>query len=46
MLRDGAAVDESRARTRVDEILGTIASSAIELLGGPDRELSDRGRLS
>jgi predicted RNA-binding Zn ribbon-like protein len=38
-LRNGAAVDESRARTRVDEILGTIAASAIELLGGPDREL-------
>ena len=38
-LRDGAAVDESRARTRADEILGAIAASAIELLGGPDREL-------
>jgi predicted RNA-binding Zn ribbon-like protein len=38
-LRDGAAVDESRARTRADEILGAIAGSAIELLGGSDREL-------
>ena len=38
-LRGGAAVDESRARTRGDETLGVIASSAIELLGGSDREL-------
>ena len=38
-LRDGAAVDESRARTRADDVLGAIAASAIELLGGPDRRL-------
>jgi predicted RNA-binding Zn ribbon-like protein len=38
-LRDGATVDGSRARTRADEVLGAIAASAIELLGGPDREL-------
>src|SRR5262245_25754005 len=36
-LRDGIAVVESRARTRADEVLGAIAASAIELLGGPDR---------
>ena len=38
-LRDGTAVDESRARTRADDVLGAIATSAIELLGGPDRGL-------
>jgi predicted RNA-binding Zn ribbon-like protein len=31
-------VVESEARDRVDAILGAIAASAIELLGGPDRE--------
>ena len=38
-LRAGSAVDESRARTRADEVLGAIATSAIELLGSSDREL-------
>ena len=33
------AVVESRARTRVDAILGAVAAAAVELLGGPDREL-------
>ena len=33
------AVVETRARTRVDAILGAVAASAVELLGGPDREL-------
>ena len=38
-LRESASVLESRARNRVDEILGAIAASAVELVGGPDREL-------
>lgn len=33
------AVVESRASNRVDTILGAIAASAVELLGGADREL-------
>jgi predicted RNA-binding Zn ribbon-like protein len=37
--RPGLAVVESHASTRVDAILGAIASSAVTLLGGPDREL-------
>jgi predicted RNA-binding Zn ribbon-like protein len=36
-LRGDAAVVESRARTRGDEILGAIAASAVRLVGGPDR---------
>jgi predicted RNA-binding Zn ribbon-like protein len=32
------AVVESRARTRVDATFGAIAASAVEVLGGPDRE--------
>jgi predicted RNA-binding Zn ribbon-like protein len=37
-LRDGAVV-ESRLGSPEDAILGAIAASAVELLGGPDREL-------
>jgi predicted RNA-binding Zn ribbon-like protein len=38
-LRAPGVVDvESTARTRADAILGAIAASAVELLGGPDRE--------
>ncbi|MGH3079796.1 MAG: CGNR zinc finger domain-containing protein [Gaiellaceae bacterium] len=33
------AVVEARASTPVDAILGAIATSAVELLGGPQREL-------
>jgi predicted RNA-binding Zn ribbon-like protein len=36
--RAGAVV-ESRARNRVDGVLGAIAASAVELLGGPDRRV-------
>ena len=32
-------VVESRAHTSVDEVLGAIAASAVELLGGPDRRV-------
>ena len=35
----GRAVVESRAGSRVDAILGAIAASAVELLGGPERDL-------
>jgi predicted RNA-binding Zn ribbon-like protein len=38
-LRDEAVAVESCASSRVDAILGAIASSAVELLGSPDREL-------
>jgi predicted RNA-binding Zn ribbon-like protein len=34
-----AVVAESRASTPVDATLGAIAAAAVELLGGPDREL-------
>jgi predicted RNA-binding Zn ribbon-like protein len=33
-----SAVVDSQASTRADAILGAIATSAVELLGGPDRE--------
>jgi predicted RNA-binding Zn ribbon-like protein len=36
--RAGAVV-ESRAKNRVDGVLGAIAASAAELLGGPDRRV-------
>lgn len=35
----GATVVESRAGSPEDAILGAIAISAVELLGGPDRDL-------
>jgi predicted RNA-binding Zn ribbon-like protein len=35
----GVAVVESRADTAEDAVLGAIAASAVELLGGTDREL-------
>jgi predicted RNA-binding Zn ribbon-like protein len=38
-LRGSGVAVESRASTPVDAILGGISASAVELLGGPDREL-------
>jgi predicted RNA-binding Zn ribbon-like protein len=38
-LRGPGVAVQSRASTPVDGILGVIAESAVELLGGPDREL-------
>jgi predicted RNA-binding Zn ribbon-like protein len=36
-LRDSGAAVESKARTPVDALLGAIAASAVELVGGADR---------